>query len=61
MCLQSYIPSEYKMGRDFIDKMKLQGSTWDQEVMIFKIVQITSKNEVTCINGQWEWELGNVQ
>ena len=29
--------------------------------MIFKIVQITGKNEVTYMNGQREWELGNGQ
>ena len=55
LCLQSFVTFEYKCGRDYIDKMKFQGSTWGNELMIFATMQITEKCVVTHINGQWEW------
>ena len=60
MHLESYIPSGYGSGKDYIDKMKIQGSTQGDEVMIFATVQITNNDVVTYINGQWEWHCASV-
>ena len=54
MHLQSYIPCEYERRREYIDKMKLQGNTWGNEVMIFTTMQLTGSDVVTYINGWWE-------
>ena len=39
-------------------KMKFQGSTWGNEVMIFETAWITGMYVVACISGQWEWHYG---
>ena len=55
MYLQFYIPSEYEIVRDFIEKMKFQDSTWGNEVMIFDTMQIIGKYIVIYTNGDSEW------
>ena len=54
MCILSYMLSKYESRRDYINKMKFQGSIWHNEVMILPTVQISGKDVVTCINGQWD-------
>ena len=41
-------------GKDYIDKVKFQGITWDNKVMIFTTAQSTGKDVVTYINGWFE-------